>query len=81
MSSKEGAVNTPLCVSEIKYHVVEYVKEARPQLGRPAVAELPAAALKLSYGSGKRDLINSQFATKRGSDRGDFKMLWEGEKF
>lgn len=28
-----------------------------------------------------RDLINSQFATKTGSDSGDFKMLWETETF
>lgn len=29
----------------------------------------------------ERHLINSQFATKRGSDSGDFKKLWETEKF
>lgn len=28
-----------------------------------------------------KDLINSQFATKRGSDGGDFMMLWGTEKF
>lgn len=52
----------------------------KPQLCRPAVATSSCSSEAKTW-LRERDLINSQFATKRGSDSGDFKMLWETDKF